>query len=652
MGSSIFPLLVLFDDSLHNRWVALARRGCNISEAAQPDVGRLSYGQPVLCGRSLRAHFGHRPGAALALLSDEPVVLSNASAPLILSFAFAFSTWPSLDRLAACPAVPTRGECRGAVCVAVRLQTVADAETLFMPLCDAEPWRTGKTAAHAHGRTKAASQLDWRQAQLPLHRLGVAGSLDEILFVAGEEAANLSAASLWVDEVWLGSERAPAAGDAPPSYGRRDINVVRSSWLQGVRMAGSANAGRSNRNPHFCEYMSSELAHAQHVGEARPRCRMDGDHLAGRWMQTCDPRLIRRPDHFAYGRALPAVKGWFDYRLCYRQSATERLRTLQALSWSWRPFRCALVPVNGATFDKWLGKRTMLFLGDSLTAQGYYSLLWLLGDVVVQQEDLFGYTPDEVKKGSKVAELGMDICQSSAGNEGGYISRARLRSGGRMMKVMRHGEIVDELRRATSAFWSRWASDADIIVLNVGHHYHSVDPAFKNYDQLARLGIRQLEKLMKPAAQLIFRTTNIGHHSCETAARPLHSRREAWQQLTGSENIWAWRPKQHAKGSVDMFKDKYNWRGPPLFEASWADAARRSRLMSGRFTFLNVSFMDARADGHVATAMRYSSSRGAFGAKWKTEFPLDCLHYCYPGPSDFWALSLFNLLLNNPRFNA
>ena len=30
----------------------------------------------------------------------------------------------------------------------------------------------------------------------------------------------------------------------------------------------------------------------------------------------------------------------------------------------------------------------------------------------------------------------------------------------------------------------------------------------------------------------------------------------------------------------------------------------------------------------------------------------DCLHYCYPGPSDSWAVALYNLLLNNPRYAA
>ena len=48
--------------------------------------------------------------------------------------------------------------------------------------------------------------------------------------------------------------------------------------------------------------------------------------------------------------------------------------------------------------------------------------------------------------------------------------------------------------------------------------------------------------------------------------------------------------------------------------------------------------------------MRYSPTTGRFAAKWKSDFPLDCLHYCYPGPADYWALALYNLMLNNPRF--
>ena len=57
-----------------------------------------------------------------------------------------------------------------------------------------------------------------------------------------------------------------------------------------------------------------------------------------------------------------------------------------------------------------------------------------------------------------------------------------------------------------------------------------------------------------------------------------------------------------------------------------------------------MSFVDQRADGHVGAAMAYHSDPA------KAAAGRDCLHYCLPGPSDTWALALYNLLLNNPRY--
>jgi hypothetical protein len=37
-------------------------------------------------------------------------------------------------------------------------------------------------------------------------------------------------------------------------------------------------------------------------------------------------------------------------------------------------------------------------------------------------------------------------------------------------------------------------------------------------------------------SQIVFRTSNVGHHQCEQAAEPLPTRAAAWQQLGG----WAW----------------------------------------------------------------------------------------------------------------
>jgi len=560
--------------------------------------------------------------------------------PLSLSFAFDPSTLKVPPEKCSSTSI-LKGSCVADFCVSVRLNSTSLNDALYLPLCSTEHRRPDTQGTHlAPG---------WLQMEVALEKFGIqsSGTMNEVLFVRGDRMRH--AKHLRVDEVWLSSRRMPHAGDSPPSYGRSDINVVRRNWLQGVTRLGAANNPSVRQNPHFCEYMSSEVGR---TSEARALCKMDGDHLAGRWMQTCDPRSISRPDHFAYGRALPEVKGWYDYRLCFRQSATERLRALQAISWSWRPFHCSLAPVSGARFDAWLRKRTILFLGDSLSAQAYYSLIWLLGDYVVEQKDLYGRAPGE----PIVGEVSMDKCHTSVGNEGGWLSSAHLQSGGTLVKVLRHAELFTELKNISGSFWHSFLKQADVVVLNIGHHYHQIDPVFRQYEELVVDALQQLAAEMKLDAKLVFRTTNIGHYSCENATRPLRSRADAWQELTGQKNIYEWRPpqmtKKGAKLGVDLFNDKYNWRGPPLFESAWERTARTMPSLIDRFAVLNVSFLDMRGDGHVATSMRYSSTRGEFGADWKKAFPLDCLHYCYPGPADFWALSLYNLLLNNPRYKA
>ena len=627
-----FPLLLVYDDSLHNRWTAESTNGAAFTLNSREDVGRLPNGDPVPCGRSLAADFTHGE-QSLTLRTSEAVIVPNGTS-LLLSVAFKLLPIPSTTatRSADCRLSVLHGsatKCNTHVCLAARSKRVDGDSLLYAPLC-------GPEMADANG---------WRQAHIPLAALDARDTIVELRIVRGSEVSGPGVLRVHLDEIWIAMEHSPRAGELTPSYGRTDINAIRQQWLQGVRPSGAANVARNNRNPHFCEYMSSELG--QKKSADRPLCRMDGDHLDGRWLQTCDPRLIRRPDHFAYQRALPTVLGWYDYRVCFRQSATERLRTLQALTWSWRPKSCALAPVRGDAFTKWLGGRTVLFVGDSLSAQTYYSLLWLLGEAVESHSDVVGVAPEERQRGHQRAEQTMGTCESSVGNEGGFLSEARLRGGGRLVKILRWTTLIDELYNLKDAWWKPWLESADIVVLNVGHHYHVVDKGFHRYDKLARVGARALESLMKPSAQLIFRTTNVGNIGCENASRPMRSRRDAWALLSEDEDVWMWQPK---RSGSDFFKDKYSWRGPPIFEHAWAAAASTTRSLGPRFTFLNVSFLDARADGHVASAMRYSSASGRFGNRQKVDFPLDCLHYCYPGPTDYWALSLYNLLLNNARY--
>ena len=149
-------------------------------------------------------------------------------------------------------------------------------------------------------------------------------------------------------------------------------------------------------------------------------------------------------------------------------------------------------------------------------------------------------------------------------------------------------------------------------------------------------------RFTKPGAQLIMRTTNVGHAQCADAAAPLASRTAAWEQLGG----WSWQPPGFTPayfGAARAGPDPYDWRAPPLHERKWLPRVRASTL-ARRFTVLNVSHVDLRADGHVSGAMRgHVDANKAAGGR-------DCLHYCLPGPSDSWAHALYVLLTQNARF--
>ena len=53
---------------------------------------------------------------------------------------------------------------------------------------------------------------------------------------------------------------------------------------------------------------------------------------------------------------------------------------------------------------------------------------------------------------------------------------------------------------ADSVYWKPWLARADIVVLNVGHHYHVVDKGFYHYERLVKQASRRLELEAEVAA--------------------------------------------------------------------------------------------------------------------------------------------------------
>ena len=285
--------------------------------------------------------------------------------------------------------------------------------------------------------------------------------------------------------------------------------------------------------------------------------------------------------------------------------------------------------------------------------------MWLLKQHVVKivdyataEDALRGMDAD--RRAAARDGLGDDgsLCaDSTVGNEGGALTVATLRGGGHIVKVLAHVEMIGQLRTFApqTTWWAPLWSAADLIVFNVGHHFRNYDGSFNSYYKLVQDAAREALEHSKPGAWLVFKTSNVGHPECEVAAAPLAGgSEEAWSALGGrSWDPPTTTPEYFGKPRFDKagkpLADKYDWRAPPLHESEWAKQFGYTALKH-RFAYLNVSHVDARADGHVGAAMASHPDKAKSGMK------PDCLHYCLPGPADAWASALYNLLLNNPKY--
>ena len=165
-------------------------------------------------------------------------------------------------------------------------------------------------------------------------------------------------------------------------------------------------------------------------------------------------------------------------------------------------------------------------------------------------------------------------------------------------------------------WWAKYVREADIVLMNVGHHYSGIDPRFSKYNQMALDGAKGLVRMAKPTTQFIFRTTNVGHWNCSIQLEPMKNSEQAigrrrWNRVDVGKGSSATRFDFLRVCTLLTDKlseaDKYNWRQPGLHEHVWEDAFEEAGAGS-RFRFLNVSFIDARADAHVGNAMFYSDS--------------------------------------------
>ena len=266
------------------------------------------------------------------------------------------------------------------------------------------------------------------------------------------------------------------------------------------------------------------------------------------------------------------------------------LQVLQLASYEWHPWECNLQAFSAQELDRKLAGKRVAFIGDSIHLQQFYSFKHLMG---------------EVTAGPQPAQWGHFFTHSGAQFT---VQAAQLLVGQQCCNQFQE----QSLEVLPDAEWMALAQQADILVLNTGHHWHRRDAAWHSWPAMVRNVMQRLQADFK-GSHIIYRTSSWGHHRCPTITQPLPTLDDALEYM---EN------------------DPYHWFAPIHSEHLW-QAAANDLGMGHRFRYVNASMTLLRGDSHLDRQM--DSDGSAFD---------DCLHYCpLAGPPDYWNWVLFNTLM-------
>ena len=259
--------------------------------------------------------------------------------------------------------------------------------------------------------------------------------------------------------------------------------------------------------------------------------------------------------------------------------------------WSWH---ATDPPCRAATEDdSWceaLRGRSLLFVGDSLSLQMFWSLLHLVPADRGELDRARRLYDMDFKRGGEFR-----LCD-------GASRAAFVRNDWLVENKWNRSCHFDPANNLMCRSFAQLARGYNTLVLNTGLHMEMREEAAVIAAHTALLA----RWLNTTRHDVIYRTSVPGHSRCQEARAPLQRR---------------YVPEQgHA----------FHWD-----DVEAHDAVRRSRfeaLLPGRVRYIDAATIaNARADRHMI--------QGRWGGG-----SLDCLHYCLPGPPDTYNLVLKRLL--------
>ncbi len=258
-----------------------------------------------------------------------------------------------------------------------------------------------------------------------------------------------------------------------------------------------------------------------------------------------------------------------------------RIHALDIVKYQWIPRNCYLEDFDPLRVDRAMRNKTVLFIGDSLMRQQFNSWRFLMRSVWAD------------KKEAMYEE------QFHTVNGAHYIfAWGKFLAADREERLLMTGDAAVD----PDMGWAQLLLDpnqrVDVVMMNVGHHWHKADTNFDHYTAMIDSVLDYLKQHFE-GRRIIFRTSAVGHYGC------------------GEDGDMLSRPIDVAP-VLQESTDKYNWRKPIVHERVWMQRAELQGL-DDRFLFLNVSQSQNRPDAH----QEYNIRNGRRG--------IDCLHWCLPG---------------------
>ena len=309
------------------------------------------------------------------------------------------------------------------------------------------------------------------------------------------------------------------------------------------------------------------------------------DYLKGKWQLL--PRECWPADNFE----LADIAYAFDFtrncdvnhNLCEPGATACGYKSPLYARWEWHTQKCGLRTFNATTLSLAMTATTVQLVGDSLMVEQFQSLKALMQPVIMQES-----------WGSFRTIHGAVFRVFGTWHLLGHGNESRPAHLSSMFDVNQGG-------------WRATLPDADILVINTGHHWHRVDPSFASYSLMVQQTLKLVAENFRGSA-VVYRTSIWGHYGCSAEIGPI-------QKVVLAE------------------QDKFDWGKPLGAETVWATFADAHLPAYTEFHVVNASITMLRADGHKGRAI--SNSGRSFE---------DCLHNCLPGPADHWNWLLFNIL--------